>query len=107
MFAPNLFTIRLATEADAAALIRLAALDSQRPLTGRAVVGELDGAPAAAISLEDGRTIADPFRPTASLLAHLRMRAGVVRAYERTPSLTERMRERIWTGSRSPAHAAA
>ena len=59
--------IRLATEHDADDLRRLAALDSARPLTGRVLIGEIDGVPAAARSLETGRTIADPFLPTARL----------------------------------------
>ena len=59
--------MRLATEHDADDLRRLAALDSARPLTGRILIGEIDGVPAAARSLETGRTIADPFLPTARL----------------------------------------
>ena len=57
--------IRLATEHDADDLRRLAALDSARPLTGRILLGEIEGVLAAARSLETGRTIADPFLPTA------------------------------------------
>ena len=52
MFAANAYVIRHATGAD-----KLAELDSQRPLTGPALVGEIDGRPAAAISLTDGRVI--------------------------------------------------
>ena len=83
MFAANTYVIRQATERDEAVLRRLGQ---------HALVGELDGQPAAAVSLTDGRTIADPFRPTARLLASLRVRAGAMRAAERTPSLRKRLR---------------
>ena len=69
--------------------------DSQRPLTGPALVGEIDGRPAAAISLTDGRLVADPFQHTAALVAHLRMRARALTEHERTPSVRERLRERL------------
>ena len=93
MFSATTFVIRLATEADGEALRRIAALDSQAPLAaGRTLVGELDGEPQAAISLVDGRVIANPFAHTAYLLAHLRIRAGALAAYDRTPSLPARIR---------------
>ena len=91
MFPADAFIIRLATEADAAALRRLAALDSARPLTGRVLIGELDGQPAAALSLKTGVAIADPFQRTDALRAYLRMRASAVEAVDREPSLRERM----------------
>jgi hypothetical protein len=93
MYAANTYKIRIATEDDARSLRRLAELDSQRPLGGdRILVGEIDGAPAAALSLATGRTIADPFKPTAHLVATLRTRAGGLVAVERTPSLRDRLR---------------
>ena len=61
---------------DAAALMRLAALDSRRALRGSIVVAERDGQLLAAISLDDGRTVADPFAPTADLIALLRVHAA-------------------------------
>lgn len=92
MYAGNTYKIRMATDDDAEALRRLAELDSQRPLGGRLMIGELDGAPAAALSLSTGRTIADPFRPTAHLVASMRTRAAGVVAVERKPSLRDRLR---------------
>ena len=91
MLPANRYVIRHATAGDDAELRHLAALDSQRPLTGRVLVGMLDGRPASAISLEDGRLIADPLARTADLAVHLRTRAGAVAAFERTPSLRERL----------------
>lgn len=95
MYGPNSHKRRLATQADAGALRRLAALDSRAPLTGRVLVGDIDGAIAAALSLEDGRVIADPFKRTDHLVACLRMDAHALRAYEETPSLRDRVRAAV------------
>jgi hypothetical protein len=65
--------IRAARGSDGAALENLARMDSQRPLGGDVLLAEQDGAIVAAIGGE--RTIADPFRPTADVLALLRMHA--------------------------------
>jgi hypothetical protein len=91
MFAST-YNVRLATEEDADALRMLAELDSRPPLTGRALMGEIAGSPAAALSLSDGRVIADPFRRTDLLVSCLRTQAGAMQAYEATPSLAERVR---------------
>jgi len=71
--------IRRAFPEDAPALARLAALDSRRPLTGDILLAERDGAILAALSLDDGRVAADPFEPTADLVALLRVRATPAR----------------------------
>jgi hypothetical protein len=68
-------TIRRAGSQDAVALKLLAMLDSTRPLHGPILVAESGGLVLAAISLEDGRVAADPFFPTADLVALLRARA--------------------------------
>ena len=92
MFSATSYIIRIATAEDKAALRRLADIDSQDPLTGPYLVGEINGSPQAALSLADGRVVANPFVATAQLLAHLRMRAGALGAYERMPSLPVRLR---------------
>jgi hypothetical protein len=89
MIAAN--SIRFATEEDAGTLKALAELDSQQPLGGQVLIAEIDGAPAAALSLADGRAIADPFKRTDHLIANLRMRARAMRSYEVTPSLPQRL----------------
>ena len=86
------FCIRMATEEDEPTLRRLAGLDSQPPIAGPALIGEIDGAAAAAISLTDGRVIADPFRSTAGLRQVLQTRYRVIRTHERMPLLPERLR---------------
>jgi predicted MFS family arabinose efflux permease len=91
MFPANRYSIRTAAPVDRTALEHIAMLDGQRPLEGAALVGLIDGRPAAAVSLDDGRAIADPFRSTAHLVAHLRVRAAGVKAGERTPSVRDRL----------------
>lgn len=98
MLHPAHFTIRTARPEDADALRRLAALDSQSPIDGPVLVGELDGEIAAAVATDGRRAVADPFRPTAQLMAYLRVRAGAARAVAAQPSL----RERLLAGVRMP-----
>jgi hypothetical protein len=61
-------------------LERLAAL-SERPLQdGDWIVADLDGVPVAAVSLEDGTTLYDPFRPTSQAVSLLQLRRKQVLA---------------------------
>ena len=69
-------TVRLAHEADAGTLIRLAQLDEDAPLNGTSLLAELDGRPVAALSLDDDRAVADPFVASAGAVSLLRLRAG-------------------------------
>ena len=69
-------SLPLATSADRPQLDLLAALDSARPLDGAVLVAETGGLLRAARSLRDGRTIADPFAPTADLVLPALPRAG-------------------------------
>jgi hypothetical protein len=66
----------MAVPADAAALSRLAQLDSARPPGPEQVlVAEVGGELRAALPLDGGPVIADPFQPTADLVAMLAERA--------------------------------
>jgi hypothetical protein len=91
MHAANSYVIRMATDNDADALVRLAELDSKRPLEGSMLIGELGGEPVVALSLADDRAICDPFRPTAHLLATMRVRARGLHAVEHLPALRDRL----------------
>ncbi|MCW3003479.1 MAG: hypothetical protein JWQ20_2777 [Conexibacter sp.] len=73
---PDAVVIRPAYPDDATALERLAALDSSRPLRGPVLIAERDGRPMAALDVHNGRAVADPFAPTADLVALLRMHAA-------------------------------
>jgi hypothetical protein len=91
MFPANAYVIRLAGEQDRDAVHRLAELDSQHPLLEPVLIGEIHGRPAAAISLTDGRVVADPFQATMHLTPILHVRADALRAYSQTPSLRVRL----------------
>lgn len=67
---------------DELTLRRLAALDSTRPIRGRAIVAEVDGRTIAAIGVDDQRVVADPFEHTADAVELLRLRAGRLRPTE-------------------------
>jgi hypothetical protein len=73
-----IISLRAATSNDGPALVRLAALDSADVPAGPVLVAEVDGEPQAAMSLRDGRVVADPFAHTAELVSLLRLRAGTV-----------------------------
>jgi hypothetical protein len=68
--------LRPATSADTADLERLAALDSARPLSGEVMLAHAEGEVRAAVSLETGRVVADPFYPSLELVPLLRAAAG-------------------------------
>jgi hypothetical protein len=64
--------VAVARPSDRRDLDRLAALDSSDALTGRVLTGRVDGELRAAVSLDDGRAIANPFVPTVDLVQALR-----------------------------------
>lgn len=68
-----------------------------RARSSRWLPGEIAGCPAAALSLTDGRVVADPFRRTDHLVACLHLHARALRAYEQTPSVADRVRAAIRT----------
>jgi hypothetical protein len=69
-------TIRMVVPADAAALGRLAQLDSTRtPRAEHMLVAEVGGEMRAALPLDGGPAIADPFHRTAELVEMLDKRA--------------------------------
>ena len=75
-------TFRLARPIDAGLLRRLAQLDSAAVPEGDVLLAEADGRPVAAVSLDTGRAVADPFVPTAQTVVMLRLRAAQMRAPE-------------------------
>ena len=68
--------IRAARGSDGAALERIAQLDSTHVPAGSLLVAEADGRIVAAIASSTGEAIADPFLPTADVVALLRLRAA-------------------------------
>ena len=68
-------TVRYARDQDAEALAVLANLDSSRAPRGAVIVAEAGGELWAAVSLDDGHAIANPFRPSGELTFRLAERA--------------------------------
>jgi hypothetical protein len=71
-------TVRRSASGDEFALARLAALDSASPPRGPALIAEADSRMLAALPLGAGRPIADPFEPTAELVALLELRRNQI-----------------------------
>jgi hypothetical protein len=88
-------TVRHATATDEPELARLAALDSARPITGAALVAESDARIIAALPLGSGRPIADPFEPSAELVALLELRAAQLRGGRSSLRLRDRVRDLV------------
>lgn len=78
--AEPIVAIRQADDADAAAVARLAALDSAASPHGTVLLALVDGEPWAALAVEDGHHVADPFRSSAQAVELLRLRAAQLRA---------------------------
>jgi hypothetical protein len=96
MPATQSIAIRRATEADRTAVERLAGLDSSQAPTGDVLIATIDDEPLAALELDTGAVVADPFRPTADLVALLTLRSKSLRTpARRTRGLRVRPR---WAG---------
>jgi hypothetical protein len=93
--------IRPARTDDGYALSRLAALDSSSAPAGRVLVAEVDGELVAALPIDGGRTIADPFRSTAALVDLLELRAAQI-----ARTTAPRRRGLMLRARRALAHAA-
>jgi hypothetical protein len=96
-------TIRPAYADDSVALRRLAVLDSavEAP-AGPLLVAEVEGELHAALSLQTGAVIADPFRPTLALVELLHAHARALTASTRT-ARRPRLRSLLVLGSARPA----
>lgn len=90
-----ILAIRPATADDSADVARLAALDSAAVPTGALLLGVVDGRAVAALSVDSGAVVADPFSPTADLVNLLRQRAERLRVAS-APTVSRRtLRERF------------
>ncbi len=84
-------TIRPAGPADVQTIADLAQLDSQRAPTGDILLAFRDDEAVAAISVETGQVVADPFRPTMSVVELLR--ASVARTHQRPQRVNGHVRK--------------
>ena len=72
--------IELRLSACRAELERLAALSERRLEGGDWLVADVNGVPVAAVSLENGSTVYDPFKPTSQAVSLLKLRRKQVLA---------------------------
>ena len=80
MINSSVIAFRSATADDDRVLRDLSELDSARPVQRPAVLAIVDDAPVAAVSLSDGRIVADPFTRTEDVVAMLRARVAALAA---------------------------
>jgi hypothetical protein len=90
--------LRPVREDDHGAVARLAALDSRPAPTGEVLLALVDDRPVAALSLDDGSVVADPFAPSAGAVELLQVRAERLNA-PRSPAA----RHRRWVPGRRAA----
>lgn len=102
MLSANTFTIRDASAADVPELVRLGWATEEDWPAGRILVGEIRGVIAAALAVDENRTVYAAVPGAPYLLAHIRARAAAMEAHERTPSLAERIRERLQPRTTAP-----
>jgi hypothetical protein len=100
---PRSLAIRAARADDAPALRRLAQLEGRRqPTLPRVLIAEVGGELLAALPLDGGEAIADPFRPTAQLVAMLRLQAGQLRLAGPRVGLLARLRRLLGPAADAP-----
>jgi hypothetical protein len=75
--------LRIAQPDEVVVVTRLAALDDAPALQGQVLLAVADGEPIAALSLYDGRVVANPFICTADAVALLRLREQHLRGEPR------------------------
>ncbi len=73
--ATNIVALRPAQPEDARALKILAELDEEPELSGETLLALIDGDAVAALSLEDGRVVSNPFVATREAVSLLKLRA--------------------------------
>lgn len=92
-------TIRHSTDADRARVQELAQLDGRPAPTGDMLLAEVGGRLWAAVGIDDGAALADPFEPAGEVEWLLQMRAEQERAMRAPGSLIGRLmtvRQRAW-----------
>jgi hypothetical protein len=95
MFSATAHVIRDIRVDDVPELVRLGWATREDWPTGHILIGELGGVVAAALAIDENRTLAADVDGAPFLLAHMRARAAGIKAHWRTPSVAERIRERM------------
>ena len=79
-------TIRHSTDRDRARVLRLAELDDRPAPVGDTLLAEVDGRLWAAVGVDDGGAVADPFRPAGDIVMLLQVRAEQERVSRHLPA---------------------
>jgi hypothetical protein len=95
MFSATAHVIRDIRVDDVPELVRLGWATREDWPTGHILVGEIHGVVAAGLAIDENRSIAAELPAAPRLLAHMRARAAGIKAHQRTPSVAERIRERM------------
>ncbi len=77
---PKAILLHFARPDDSGLVRRLAQLDDAKPLEGQILIAFVAGEAVAALSLTDGRVVANPFVPTADVVTLLRLREEHLRS---------------------------
>jgi IS5 family transposase len=97
------YVIRDIRADDVPQLVRLGWATHGEWPSGQIIVGEIHGVIAAALAVDEDRSVLADMPAAPRLLAHLRVRAAGIRAHQRTLSVADRIRERM--GRRAPLDA--
>ena len=95
MYSATAYVIRDVRVDDVPELVRLGWATQEQWPAGRIIVGELHGVVAAALAVDENRALTADVPGAPYVLAHLRARTAGIKADERTPSVAERIRERM------------
>jgi hypothetical protein len=95
MFSATAYVIRDARVDDVPELVRLGWATEEDWPSGQILVGEIHGVVAAALAIDERRAVTAAMPGAPYLLAHMRARAAGIEAYKRTPSVADRIRERM------------
>jgi hypothetical protein len=95
MYSASAYVIRDIRVDDVPELVRLGWATQEDWPTGEILVGELHGVVAAALAIDENRAVTASLPGAPYLLAHMRARAAGITAHRRTPSVAERIRERM------------
>jgi hypothetical protein len=95
VFSATAHVIRDVRVDDVPELVRLGWATQEDWPTGQILVGEIHGVVAAALAIDENRAVTASMAGAPNVLAHMRARAAGILAHRRTPSVADRIRERM------------